>query len=101
MEFSLINLIDNDSLRESVKMLTSKEIFNDQIKMYENNGTNENNTMVPNISGTQKWVGVDDDGEKCLYYTIGSNSETKNFGYKHFQQLEMILLELVNFVEQM
>ena len=101
MELSLTNLNDYESLKESIKMLTSREMFDEQIKMYEKNEY-QSNMEIPNIPGTKKWVGVDDDGEKCIYYTLGVNStEKKNFKYRHFQQLETILLELVNFIEQM
>lgn len=99
MEISLTNLNDYESLKESIKMLTSREMFEEQIKLYEQN---EKQSNIPNIPGTKKWVGVDDEGEKCIYYTLGVNStETKNFKYLHFQQLETILIELVNFIQQM
>ena len=98
IELSLTNLNDYESLKESIKMLTSKEMYDEQIKMYEEN-ENKNNMNIP---GTKKWIGVDNEGEKCIYYTLGINSsETKNFRYMHFKQLESILLELVNFIQQM
>ena len=101
MEISLTNLNDYESLKKSIKMFTSREMFDEQIKMYEQN-ENKDNMNIPNIPGTKKWVGVDSEGEKCIYYTLGANSsETKNFRYIHFQQLETILLELVNFIQQM
>ena len=99
-ELYLTNMNDYDSLKETIKSLTCKEMFDKQIEMYEKNGKIGNNDFnVPNIPGTQKWVGIDDNGEKCLFYKLNSNSETKHFKYKHFQQLEQILLELVNFIE--
>jgi len=101
MELSLTNLNDYESLKESIKMLTSRKMFDEQIKMYEQN-ENQSNMKIPNIPGTKKWVGIDNEGEKCIYYTLGDNStETKNFKYIHFQQLETILLELVNFIQKM
>lgn len=100
IELSLTNLNDYESLKESVKMLTSREMFDEQIKLYEQNELKSDGN-IPNIPGTKKWVGADNEGNKCLYYTFGSNSETKNFEYKHFQQLEIITLELITFIQQM
>lgn len=110
IEISLINLNDYSNIRENIKMLTSREMYNKQIKIYQSsNDENLSSSQMPQMSqlpqfpgmvGSKKWVGKDENGDPCLYYSFG-NLETKHFAYKHLAQLEKILLELVDTIQQM
>jgi len=105
MEICLVNLNDYSNVKENIKMLSSREMYNKKIKIFQSTN-DENLSQIPQMPQfpktveTKKWVGKDENGEPCLYYSFG-NSKTRRFAYKHLAQLRKILLELVDTIQQM
>lgn len=97
VEINLCNLNNYDKLKQFIKVFMSKIIYEKQTKIFES----DKKTSFDDIMNFNKCVKTDSDGEKYIEYKIGENSESKTFKYKHFEQLKNILLELLNFIENM
>ena len=55
-----------------------------------------------NVMGIKKWLETDSNGEKYIAYCLGNSTgnDVKSFKYKHMEQLKRIILEFIDYIEE-